>query len=69
MAETTLREWKDAPEAVRASVLAAVLFERDQKKTKPSPSWRSAWHEIRMISKSRGNCGLSGRYGRGGKGG
>ena len=32
MAETTLREWKDAPEAVRASVLAAVLFERDQKK-------------------------------------
>ena len=32
MAEATLREWRDAPEAVRASVLAAVLFERDQKK-------------------------------------
>ena len=32
MAEATLREWSDAPEAVRANVLAAVLFERDQKK-------------------------------------
>ncbi|MGA7391812.1 MAG: hypothetical protein WBW78_04085, partial [Terrimicrobiaceae bacterium] len=32
MAESTVREWRDAPEVVRASVLAAVLFERDRKK-------------------------------------
>ena len=33
MAESTVREWKDAPEEIRASVLAAVLFARDQKRT------------------------------------
>ncbi|MGA7880477.1 MAG: hypothetical protein WCD63_06370 [Terrimicrobiaceae bacterium] len=32
MAESTVREWRDAPEVVRASVLAAVLFERDRRK-------------------------------------
>ena len=32
MAESTMREWKDAPEEIRASVLAAVLFVRDQKR-------------------------------------
>jgi tetratricopeptide (TPR) repeat protein len=32
MAETTVREWKEAPESVRVSVLAAVLFVRDQKR-------------------------------------
>ena len=32
MAESTVREWKDAPEEIRVSVLAAVLFARDQKR-------------------------------------
>ena len=32
MAESTVREWTNAPESVRVSVLAAVLFVRDQKK-------------------------------------
>jgi tetratricopeptide (TPR) repeat protein len=32
MAESAVREWRDAPEVVRVSVLAAVLFERDRKK-------------------------------------
>ena len=32
MAESTLREWTNAPESVRLAVLAAVLFVRDQKR-------------------------------------
>jgi len=33
MAESTVRDWKDAPESIRVSVLATVLFVRDQKKS------------------------------------
>jgi tetratricopeptide (TPR) repeat protein len=32
MAESTIREWADAPESLRVRVLATVLFVRDQKK-------------------------------------
>jgi tetratricopeptide (TPR) repeat protein len=33
MAETTVRDWKQAPESLRARVLSTVLFARDGKKT------------------------------------
>lgn len=68
MAESTVRDWKSAPEALRVNVLATVLFVRDGQKTEAVRMLEGfvAKHpeDLEMTRQLAGNLGAMGEQGK-----